>query len=553
MTSIGLIPGNKMKQKALQMKRRNFVLAVLTVFALSACQAFFVNDDSDGIAFSASAESAPQTKASYSEATNGEKERIDWDDNDRVKIYMHYREDDSAGKLESQTYTITNITDDGIKSKGTLAATEDGPLYWYKSRDGEVHHDFYSVYPADYEGELTMTETGPEIQFTLRNSQDGSTTGMKYAYMAAASREDDYTSSSRGPVELHYYPMVTTLYVTVTNDTKEDINIKGVKLSSVGNDGDPLVGTYTAHLGTRDGERGFVVSDDGKVGDTTVLIPTNSTEDAENGVAFFIRPKTYLTEKLQLSVLLEGGSEKVLGVLSKSGEKQLEPFHKYNIAITIDENGEGELTIDDLTPGGVLMLIQFLVYLNDHYPQLKNYFDAVGVNDYNGFINSVFGELRNKLDGNFTIEQMKLFIKEKDPNNTYKVWEVFQYIADNATELTVGGNGGVKKDITEKDFKVFKKLETITLLQNGDTEFTLSKHPTLKTFRISPDGSNGKLTITITDCNELTTVDFSPLNQNDAHSITIDNCKKLQTVKTNPNNSKQTIKITNCNASVNTQ
>lgn len=491
------------------MKRRNFVLAVLTVFALSACQAFFVNDDSDGIAFSASAESAPQTKASYSEATNGVKERIDWDDNDRVKIYMHYREDDSAGKLESQTYTITNITDDGIKSKGTLAATEDGPLYWYKSRDGEVHHDFYSVYPADYEGELTMTETGPEIQFTLRNSQDGSTTGMKYAYMAAASREDDYTSSSRGPVELHYYPMVTTLYVTVTNDTKEDINIKGVKLSSVGNDGDPLVGTYTAHLGTRDGERGFVVSDDGKVGDTTVLIPTNSTEDAENGVAFFIRPKTYLTEKLQLSVLLEGGSEKVLGVLSKSGEKQLEPFHKYNIDITLS----GKATITDAAAQMILAVLKNNGGGNNCYEAFRSFFEKYfkfyDQNDFNNnFWNGSngFNESLGKLDPEK--DDLVGFLKKWFPDDKLPALleEMSKLEEINMGEGTLGSSMGTLDILKPEDFSIwFPNVRTIKLMPKTDRTFKFFGLKNLQMI-ILDGGYSAKVTIVLEDCAENVTV-----------------------------------------------
>ena len=531
------------------MKTRNYFLASLLILAVSSCQSLFDEDSSRVVKFSVSVKN-DRTKVHYSgDVDESGFERIEWD-NDQVDIFMFWDGFGYEGN-ESRRYIVSHKEqqnhDDHI-DRGTLSIPTDAkPLYWKgdATQGDAIKHYFYGVYPAGA-GNVSRDETDGTISvnFALPSNADD----MNYAYMAAGGQKDPIvtTESYDKAVDLDFYPMVTTLYVTLKNGAQKSGPIELRIAPSSKNTSNPLYGSYSADY--NESVKRFVTKDtaeesvgENQVSSTSVNVGINGTVS----IPFFIRPRAYEANDITLTV----------GDKSSDLPVGFNPCHKYNITVNL-EKGDTPPTIEDLSAGGVLMLIQYLVYLNDNNKDLlRSFFNAVDVSDsvfQDMFINNIFGTLRNKLDGTFTIEQVRALVKEKDPNNTCKVMEALQYLANNVTELTVGGNGGVKKDITAKDFQVFNKLKVLTLLLNGDVDFTISKHPTLEEFKIHPNGSNGKLSLTIEDCSELHTVDISALNQNDAHSLTVLRCTKLKTVKVNTNNTKQSVTIKDCNAAVNT-
>ena len=315
------------------MKFRTLILAGVSLLALVSCQGLFVSDRTGRpVTFSASSEVEPVTKTAYSgEVVNG-RERINWVDKDPVRMIMFTHDQynrSSNTETDTKTYYVVDIQDDGQKSTGKVAAAG-GFLTW---QEGKVH-DFYSIYPGNYIGSVDIGDNRT-INLTLPSAQHGDiATNMRYAYMAAI--HEGYDTAGKGSVVLDYYPMVTTIYITLNNATQDPITVRSVRIKDTS--GQALVGTYT--ITSSGGTSPFTPQNWGETAtspevsvvlDDATLQPGGST----TCVIFLMPTRTYDPNALKLTVVTNGGISDIS--LANSGNIQFQPCKKYNLAFNIEE------------------------------------------------------------------------------------------------------------------------------------------------------------------------------------------------------------------------
>ena len=320
------------------MKIRTIILAALAMLALVSCDKMFVGDRAGKvIMFSASSDISPATKTEYSGEVIDGRERINWLDGDPVKILM-YTHENGAPEVFSKDYHVVEINTDGVKSAGKVASSN-GALVW---QEGMVH-DFYSIYPANYIG--TEDVTNRKINLTLPSAQHGNIdANMRYAYMAAI--HEGYTTAGKGSVVLDYYPMVTTLYITLRNGTSKSINVRSVRVKSL--QSQALVGTYT--ITSSGGTSPFTPQTWGATATSpevsVVLDNANLQPGASTTCVIFLMPiSTYDPSSMQLTLVTEGGISD-LNMANSSGIT-FQPCKKYNLSFNIEER---PIEYSDLTP-----------------------------------------------------------------------------------------------------------------------------------------------------------------------------------------------------------
>ena len=315
------------------MKFKTLIMAGVSLLALVSCEGLFVSDRTGRpVTFSASSEIEPVTKTAYSgEVVNG-RERINWVDKDPVRMIMFTHNQgnrNSNTETDTKTYYVVDIQDDGQKSTGKVAAAG-GFLTW---QEGKVH-DFYSIYPGNYIGSVDIGDNRT-INLTLPSAQHGDiATNMRYAYMAAI--HEGYDTAGKGSVVLDYYPMVTTIYITLNNATQDPITVRSVRIKDTS--GQALVGTYT--ITSSGGTSPFTPQNWGETAtspevsvvlDDATLQPGGST----TCVIFLMPTRTYDPNALKLTVVTNGGISDIS--LANSGNVQFQPCKKYNLAFNIEE------------------------------------------------------------------------------------------------------------------------------------------------------------------------------------------------------------------------
>ena len=315
------------------MKFKTLIMAGVSLLALVSCEGLFVSDRTGRpVTFSASSEIEPATKTAYSgEIVNG-RERINWVDKDPVRMIMFTHDQynrNSNTETDTKTYYVVDIQDDGQKSTGKVAAAG-GFLTW---QEGKVH-DFYSIYPGNYIGSVDIGDNRT-INLTLPSAQHGDiATNMRYAYMAAI--HEGYDTAGKGSVVLDYYPMVTTIYITLNNATQDPITVRSVRIKDTS--GQALVGTYT--ITSSGGTSPFTPQNWGETAtspevsvvlDDATLQPGGST----TCVIFLMPTRTYDPNALKLTVVTNGGISDIS--LANSGNVQFQPCKKYNLAFNIEE------------------------------------------------------------------------------------------------------------------------------------------------------------------------------------------------------------------------
>ena len=334
------------------MKEKNLFLLILMVLVLSSCQSLFVEDRAGQvIRFSALAGNGIGTRTSYSGDKDGNRERIDWSDGDRVKVYLYL--DNAPGYKWDNTSSDYIVSRKSVGhpeyiSKGTLSSSSNSSsLRWVGTADDQVAHWFYSIYPADYSGKLYKdTDGSMKVDFNGLANQDGT---MNYAYMAAAVKGPYYTDGKKNPnnnngmIDLDYYPMITTVYVTVENASGSDMNLS-VSLSSKKNS-TPLAGPYTIQL-NRDGSFTPIVNTkSGNFVDqlNRRLSLSTSGTTSKGSVVFFLLPENYATSNLNLT--LSEGNKTYSFDLNESKVENLQAFHKCNVSVKLNR-GEIEIELE---------------------------------------------------------------------------------------------------------------------------------------------------------------------------------------------------------------
>ena len=539
------------------MKTRNFFLASLLILAVSSCQSLFDEDSSRVVKFSVSVKN-DRTKVHYSgDVDESGLERIEWDNDDLVDIFMFW---DGFGYDDPdhdwRTYIIEHQghgENDHI-DRGTLHTEGAEELRWKgDATQGDViKHYFYGVYPAGA-GNVSRDKTDGTISvnFDLRANANEM---KKYAYMAAGGKKDPIVTAESydKAVELDFYPMVTTLYVTLKNGAKKSGPIELRIAPSSKNTSNPLYGSYSARY-DQSGKR-FVTVDtaeesvgENQVSSTSVNVGINETVS----IPFFIRPRAYAKEEVTLTV----------GDKSYDLPVGFDPCHKYNITVNLKD--EGQLTIDDLTPAGLQLAFAFLRYGTVHVKNewwegyghidgnfLAPYFQEL-YPDHNVFLSDCWKRLEKIGD------KLPEVTKEDRDLLTDEEWQVIMYFLSTIDELIIETGSYINASLTEKDLGFLPNLEVLRLQYNdtskdddGGINISLSQMPKLREVKLQ---GNSLINLTINSCVNLETVDFSALHSSKAYKVTIDGCTKLTTVVDIPNNNVWKKKITNCNSSVNTE
>lgn len=302
------------------------------MLALVSCDKLFTGDRTGKpVTFSASSEVPAGTKTAYSGEVIDGWERINWVDKDPVRMIMftHGQYDRNPVETDTKTYYVVDIHEEGEKSVGKVAASG-AFLTWREN----MTHDFYSIYPGNYIGS-TNIGYNREINLTLPSAQHGDiATNMRYAYMAAI--HEGYTTAGKGSVVLDYYPMVTTVYITLNNETQTPMTIRSVRIKSVS--GQALVGTYT--ITSSGGTTPFSPQGWGETAtspEVSVVLDGATLQPGESTtcVIFLMPTKTYSTSDLKLTVVTNGGISDLS--MQNSAVSQFAPCKKYNLSFNVEE------------------------------------------------------------------------------------------------------------------------------------------------------------------------------------------------------------------------
>lgn len=313
------------------MRIRSIILAGLCLLTLVSCDKLFSGDRAGrAVTFSASSDVTPLTKTSYSGVVTDGKERINWVDRDPVRMVMFSHDQNNRwgnAVIDTKTYYVVDIHDQGEKSVGKVAAAS-GFLTWQENKE----HDFYSVYPSNFVGSTDIDGNNRKIIFTLPSAQLGDVSAnMRYAYMAAI--HEGYLSSGKGSVVLDYHPMVTTLHITLNNDTDAAIGVRSVRIKS---SNQRLVGSYT--VSSSGGTTPFSPQSGSETAtspEVSMVLNTTLQPGQTTNCVFFLMPTTFNTSELRFSIVTDNGVAEMS--MENSGISQFLACKKYNLTFSIEE------------------------------------------------------------------------------------------------------------------------------------------------------------------------------------------------------------------------
>ena len=472
----------------LKMKIMKSFLTGLAVLALSACQAFFVDDsDTSIVRFSATAGDA-RTKTAYSGAYSKEDgtlmELIRWvPGEDAVTIHMRCKDQNDNPIVPEHNvanYDIAAVLPENGSyiSRGTISPSDGSTSlrwqgYFAGGRAHEYAHQFYSVYPKEND-DITFDETDHTFTFTGLPSQNGT---MNYAYMAAVKEYTEPREKNTDKVQLDYYPLVTTVYVTLTNDTGASINnFSKIITLSTSNEDAGIVGSFKVSVQ----DNKFSPDGESIKGTGTTISNTISADELgigdSVGIPFFLLPRdSYSTSELTLTV---GDKEYNLG---GKGVASFESCLKYNIKITVSEE---EPDIEEPEP----------------LPPLSAFVNGViSAEAHKRDLNWQFGDASKGEDPN------KLYCTHPDKNNAWepvpdeKLLEIIESVVD----LDIN-NTWEAKEITAEDLNIFPNLRTVNIdasnlesieVNNPNITSLNVKSQTLKHVKV--DGCDGLTTFTM--------------------------------------------------------
>lgn len=521
------------------------LIAAFAVFTLSACEELFViNRAGQPVVFSASSGEDIQTKTAYSGEVVDGKERINWVLGDQVMIYRYEVTFDEWNNPKSydhknKIYYIKGIhvggqgakdkSTDRRESHGTLATLSESDQFIWDEDASNKKYEFYSVYPASLGNMPEISEYwnrgGYKIEFNLPSVQHGNLTeNMQYAYMAAVAAANPYSAvSDRGSVELKYYPMVTTLYIRLKNDTDSNVTLQNVKLNAK----TPLAGKYVARHDNN--MRKFVPDSYQEISETKNEITlkwdnggTIVEKDKSLDVAIFILPKYYqgidnqYNDNFVLSVTVD---DKLLQK-TFAGISNLQPCYKYNLNLNLSgastpvepDPDDPEVQPDppkiDVDPNDALAQMIFMVINSfqdgdKFYAAFRRFMDKYfdhAKNEHLSFWHEF--EKLDKKTVNGAWDRLSSFFGDKFDNFLAELGAI--------EEITLNtGSTEIQSDTLRLNNALFKNLKKVSLQLNKDVVFELDSMTTLTTFEVIA-GSNGTIDLSITDCPNLTTISVLP-------------------------------------------
>ena len=489
----------------------------MIVSLLSSCS-FETNDlDLTGqpILFGATVErQMPQTKTKFSGSTNqtGERERIDWvPEKDKILIYMYSDNgngQDTQTPIPSQEYVIKGETPQGHISVAPISASN--PLTW---RGNNIVHRFSGIYPSSYGG--TYTDGGRNnrstVYFKLPDVQDGS---MDYAYMAAITGY--YKAGEKAT--LQFYPVVTTLYIQLHNDTDNDYHVEKIILSNKGYSNPQLTGTFPVYLSTE------VSPDPWNWPETKNTITVNVNKDVNQteslNVPIFLGPRDHNASDIEIAIYLSNKQLSTSKLLSnKFSGKKVSTFvscKKYNVPINLSGEGtevdpEPEIPIDPPTVTADDALAQFILSVlnpsNGHESiwafaesYFREYFKFTTKDpDFLNFFNNILSPLiESPLEGLY--ERMK----EVFPGD--KMTGLMNFMSS-LEEINITNSNRPKITSDTLDLSLFVNAKKISFIPTKDMSVSIKGPNKLESF-VNPGETDTKMKLYFTDCEYLKTIDI---------------------------------------------
>lgn len=463
------------------MGKVKYILFDCMMLIMTSCEMLFYTDNvGQPIRFGTTQQYYPKTRTSYSTEYDG---RIEWNDGDKVSIYMDWNEGNGYAGVprEMGVYEVYGIHQNGQQSHGSIKYSSGDVLKWkgdFNGNDGRAHefpHTFWSVYPYDTKFE------GGTFEFYLPDNQSNIN---DVGGLGLAAYEKDINSAkepnSEGYVELHYYPMFTTLCVTIDNEANFQIG-DILKLSS----NNPIAGNYTVNISERyNGVKG---------GDINNVSSTFNNSE----IMLFIIPREYAANTLYFSL---NGEQKPIPEVLHAG-------YKYNIKITTKE-----VEVQGVPNEVAQIILSYLRKIgNQGYNQFKKFFE-----DYFDYIEKDYKQGQNYFDEGW-YKQLQDGFKQAQKDNNWSgllsdlfavppavkdgaLNEILRLIAQNTTELVITeGDYKITNDFDENTnlSKYFPNLTSIKLIVQEPHTIYLTGFQYL-TYVEFDGGSNGDVTLIIT-------------------------------------------------------
>lgn len=180
-----------------------------------------------------------ETKAVYSGTVSGGEEDIYWQEGDLVRIYC-------AQVSEPDTKYADYKVSSAENKKATIELNANNEIGLRWNANVSADHSFYAVYPSPYASGICTDITGNTITGILpqsQNTKSDALTGsngkyvlapdLKWQLMTAGPATYKFsTFPALGSVFLYFTPVTTAIQFTLTNHTRNALNIKSVSLIS---------------------------------------------------------------------------------------------------------------------------------------------------------------------------------------------------------------------------------------------------------------------------------------------------------------------------------
>ena len=334
------------------MKKLLYYSAILAVaLSTTGCVKELLSGVGSEVQFSANTyyDNGPATKTAYSGVTSNGKERINWINGDRVRIYSPQAEHRSSSSQHWADYDIdaNNITPNNEKSTARVKNTGNNGLVW-----GTGSHTFYGVYPSPsaFSG---VTMSNNVVTATLPKTQapsviDDTTNGqvffpnMNWAYMYAAKSG----VSAGSTVDLPFKPLMTAFEITLGTQNTNGITVKDVYLSS-GNTN--LTGKFTATINSDNTVSvGSTVTDPSQ--ELHLGLPANISIPYGKSINFTLFALPIPITQLSLTVVFSDNTTKTIAFKDNGSWIPFTACKKYRITnINTPQGWEYTITIDEVS------------------------------------------------------------------------------------------------------------------------------------------------------------------------------------------------------------
>lgn len=240
------------------------MVSAILLFGMASCEK---QPGSRYVRFKAVTRSDPQTRVAFSGLVFTDFERLNWEDDDRIVLYMANSEHPQG--IHAQ-YKITDITPDSRYSNGKLeAATANQGLKW-----GTGDHTFFGVYPAtttvddisSFSGTVSSIQSGSQIPSaglapgTYIEAGSIFYPSNQSMYLCAYNAGLTETATD---VTLDFSPAFTTFHISAT--VPQTMTIKRVRLvADAHSDYSPLAGSFSGTYDLDEAEWSFSSSSTSK-------------------------------------------------------------------------------------------------------------------------------------------------------------------------------------------------------------------------------------------------------------------------------------------------